>query len=104
MDQSNRSIKAMSDILKANVYDLPPGAESKNITAPEEDPLASLQYSCEFWISHLCAGGHPEGDNGYALKFLKEHFLHWLESLSLIRRLPSAVASLRTLLQDTEVG
>lgn len=103
IDLGRRSIDAMSKILKTNIYDLDPGVESKDIKVPEKDPLGPVRYSCEFWVRHLCEGGNQSLDDGAAFTFLKEHFLHWLESLSLIQKLPSAISSLRKLLLNAEV-
>ena len=99
MDISNRSIDAMSKLRK-NIYALPHlGSESGDITVPSPDPLEGLRYSCGYWVSHVCQV-HSQldlyqveqfkenvfdlHDNGRVHMFLKEHFLHWLEALSLM--------------------
>lgn len=106
-DIARRSIDAMST-LKRDIYDLRQyGFQSKDITPPEKDPLAPLRYLCVFWLDHLreaiknnletstlCNLGHD---------FLKMHFLHWLESLSLLHKLPDGIISLRKLLNNIQV-
>jgi hypothetical protein len=102
IDISKRSIDAMSKLRK-NIYTLPHlGSESKDITVPSPDPLEGLQYSCVYWVQHVCqlylqldlyqSVKEPQEnafdlhDNGQVYRFLKEHFLHWLEAVSLIEK------------------
>ncbi|EAQ84838.1 hypothetical protein CHGG_08852 [Chaetomium globosum CBS 148.51] len=87
-----------------------PGTLIDNVQVPNPDPLASIRYSCEFWIDHLCFsnGENPACsselmDDGMVSKFLRDHLLHWLESLSLIRKLSHGVASIRKLLLATQL-
>ncbi|KAL7904347.1 Pfs, NACHT and WD domain protein [Trichoderma velutinum] len=105
LDIYKRSIKAMSN-LKQNIYGLTDfGFKPKNTQPPNPDPLAPLQYSCLFWIDHLCDASNPENelvdDEGVWL-FLKDHVLHWLESLSLLGRLPDSVRLIRRILQELQ--
>jgi hypothetical protein len=57
---------------------------------------AELQYSCHYWVYHLqqSDGRIPESA---VFSFLKQHFLHWLEALSLIGILSEAVGIIDTL-------
>jgi N-terminal domain of NWD NACHT-NTPase/NACHT domain/WD domain, G-beta repeat len=101
-DISRRSINAMSQLTK-NIYALPhPGSESKDITVPSPDPLEGLQYSCVYWVRHVCQvysqldlyqsikkpqeNAFDLHDNGHVHRFLEEHFHHWLEAVSLMRK------------------
>jgi hypothetical protein len=34
-------------------YSITPDKESTDVIVPEKDPLASVRYSCEFWVDHL---------------------------------------------------
>ncbi|RYP64263.1 hypothetical protein DL770_009223 [Monosporascus sp. CRB-9-2] len=104
-DIGRRSIDAMSLMLKQNMYNLDFGFKPKDMTPPNPDPLAPIRYSCVFWADHLCFlnGEHPGclrelTDNGKVFKFLKDRFLRWLESLSLLGRLSDGVQSIRKLL------
>ncbi|KAJ5692729.1 hypothetical protein N7462_002152 [Penicillium macrosclerotiorum] len=103
LDMSKRSIGVMSQKLKRNMYGLEPGVESQDIIAPENDPLAPLGYSCEFWAQHLCQSGDKLTDAGEVLGFLEMHLFHWFESLSLKSKLPSAIPSIRDLLKKAEL-
>ncbi|KAH8684812.1 WD40-repeat-containing domain protein [Tricladium varicosporioides] len=105
IDIGRRSIDAMSSMLVKNAYALPLGFKPKNIRPPDPDPLALIRYSCVFWADHLCSlNGESPGcnrelmDNGRVFRFLKERFLRWLESLSLLGKLSDGVQSIRKLL------
>ncbi|CAI7665568.1 unnamed protein product [Penicillium pancosmium] len=104
---AKRSISAMSDSLRYNICGINEGTELADAIGREKNsPLTPLRYSCEFWVDHLC---EPEArglgddqllDNGAAFEFLEEHFLHWLEGLSLIRKLPTALSSVQKLITN----
>jgi hypothetical protein len=109
-DVTRRSINAMSLVLKQNMYDLPFGFRPKDRELPNPDPLAPIRYSCIFWADHLCLlkSESPEckealADDGVVLGFLKERFLRWLESLSLLGKLSDGALSMRKLLIIVQV-
>ncbi|EYB31456.1 hypothetical protein FG05_30137 [Fusarium graminearum] len=45
-----------------------------------------VQYACLYWVNHQVVAGLGPGDATRLLKFLKQHFLHWLEAMSLLDR------------------
>ncbi|RAK84165.1 WD domain-containing protein [Aspergillus costaricaensis CBS 115574] len=50
-----------------------------------------VQYACWYWGTHItCAGSIQKAEATRLLIFLKEHFTHWLEALSLTRRMSHA--------------
>ena len=57
-----------------------------------------LQYSCLYWASHLAQAGQgartPEIVK-FFIEFMENHVLHWLEVLSLVDRLYTALGSIR---------
>jgi hypothetical protein len=103
-DIYRRSIGAMSKLRK-NIYALPDfGIKPKHIKPPGLDPLAPIRYSCLFWVDHLCIANGQSldfkkelADDGQVSKFFNDHFLHWLESLSLLGELSDSVRSIRKL-------
>ncbi|KAL4928092.1 WD40 repeat domain-containing protein [Aspergillus undulatus] len=106
---SQRAIHAMTAKLAANMYILQPATLSEDIKPPRPDPLASIRYSCEFWVDHLCAvdiqsmpDGNQLGDSGGVFTFLQNHLLHWLESLSLVHNLSAGVRSIKKLLSAVQ--
>jgi hypothetical protein len=44
-----------------------------------------VQYACRYWVDHLERSGRTIEDGDATHRFLKEHFLHWLEAMSLMR-------------------
>jgi hypothetical protein len=109
-DISRRSIHAMST-LKRNIYALPhSGFKLEDIRPPDPDPLAPIRYSCVFWIDHLCDAKSQSSENRSELSddrailsFFRAHFLHWLESLSLLNKLSDGIPSIRKLLHIVQV-
>jgi len=43
-----------------------------------------VQYACRYWLDHWQLGNPVEEDIKTIREFLEQHFLHWLEGLSLI--------------------
>ena len=60
---------------------------------------SELQYACRYWIQHLVQGKDQEAAMHSAFLFLRKHFLHWVEAMSLLG-LMSEVVGLITLLQS----
>ncbi|KAA8894763.1 hypothetical protein FN846DRAFT_972715 [Sphaerosporella brunnea] len=59
-----------------------------------------VQYACRYWVNHLQRINVKFRDNellNRVHKFLKEHFLHWLEALSLMGNLSEGVLMVKTL-------
>ena len=108
-DMFSWSLDALSKTLRRDIYNLQdPGGMMKDV--PDPDPLASIRYSCVFWVDHLCKADDTSldwkkklSDDGAVFAFLKEHFLHWLESLSLIYKLSDGVLSIKKLLHKVQV-
>lgn len=105
-----RSTDAMFSMLRRNMYNLDLGFKPENMTPPDPDPLAPIRYSCVFWADHLCSLNSDNSrflgelkDDGKVFGFLKECFLRWLESLSLIGKLSSGLLSIRKILHAAQV-
>ncbi|KAJ4863073.1 NACHT domain-containing protein [Trichoderma breve] len=103
------SLEAMFSVLKYDIYDLEdPGIHIDEISPKDNrsDPLFPIRYCCVFWVEHLVLGYQFEGfekdkylkDDERLHSFLKEKFLCWIESLSLMRSLePQAEIALHKL-------
>jgi hypothetical protein len=50
-----------------------------------------LRYACLYWVRHVENSQNMQTLEELIHKFLKKHFLHWLEALSLIGRLADSV-------------
>jgi hypothetical protein len=106
----SRSLDALSTNLRQYIYDLKDYGLKRRDWSPDLDPFASIRYACAFWLDHLCEVNSQSlldksdlADNGAILAFFKQHFLHWLESLSLLCKLSDGVLSLKKLLDRVQV-
>jgi hypothetical protein len=64
--------------------------EVNNQTIDECLP-ADVQYACLYWVYHLKESKGMIRDGELAHNFLECHFLHWLEALSLTRRISESI-------------
>lgn len=87
----SRSLTVLSSTLQRDIYSLEdPGFPSSQVSPPSPDRLAAVHYACVYWADHL-DGSTPMKqaedlkDEGPVHEFIKRQFLHWLESLSLLR-------------------
>ncbi|KXH31971.1 hypothetical protein CSIM01_02523 [Colletotrichum simmondsii] len=82
-----RSLGAISKVIRRNIYELEDvGIAQKDIIMPKPNPLASIAYSCAFWMKHL-GESNPATlikDDGVLNEFLQTKFLYWLEALALL--------------------
>ncbi|KAL4884595.1 hypothetical protein BJY04DRAFT_215056 [Aspergillus karnatakaensis] len=56
------------------------------------------QYACTYWVRHLLKSAYTAHDNDFIHQFLKQHLLHWLEALCLLKEVQEAIVSLNALL------
>lgn len=56
-----------------------------------------VQYACRYWAYHLQESGSHISDGDEVHDFLTTHFLHWLEALSLMGRVPESLRMIRML-------
>jgi hypothetical protein len=101
---SNNLLDAMKGTLRRDMCNLrKPGTRIKEaIGQIKGSDLPQIAYACEYWIDHLCA--YPPtydnillGEDGKAQRFLQQHLLHWLEAMSLLKKIPDAIAAIRKL-------
>ena len=50
----------------------------------EHNISAHILYACRYWFNHFQRGNPVEKDYNKILHFLKQHFLHWIETLALV--------------------
>lgn len=102
-----RSLTLMEATLHRDMYTLGhPGILAVDIKTPEPDPLAVAGYASEYWIEHLVASnyhGRDIKDGGALSVFLEFKFLYWLESLSLLRVMRTALSSWTKLVNYLQV-
>lgn len=83
---SSHCIRVMEKGLKQNICGLQSyGTKRKDIDRHVlgQSISAELRYCCRYWIHHL-ERASPRPSTIDVLEFLKRHFLHWLEVMSLI--------------------
>lgn len=57
-----------------------------------------LQYACRYWVHHAHQAKTDLHDGCQVHVFLQKHFLHWLESMSLLNRITDTIPSLKILM------
>ncbi|KAI5861008.1 WD40-repeat-containing domain protein [Durotheca rogersii] len=98
----SRSLKLLSGTLKRDVYGLwRPGCLIDEVSIPDPDPLATVRYSCIFWVDHLNdsvpktgTSDKGLGDGERILAFLRNNYLQWLEALSLMQSILEGVKAI----------
>ncbi|EWZ28532.1 hypothetical protein FOZG_17745 [Fusarium oxysporum Fo47] len=102
----SRSLEALSETLERDVYELGvPGFPIDEVSLPDPNPLASIRYSCVYWVDHLDNSNPTERisdnrdlqDGGVVHEFVQKKYLCWLESLSLLRRMSEGVNAVHKL-------
>ena len=93
-----KSINLISK-LERDIYKIRrPGCLISEVETPRPDPLATLRYSCVYWVDHAYDGTPVSNDHmpefqegGIIDLFLRYKYLHWLEALSLCQRMSEGV-------------
>ena len=106
-DVWSKSMEEMS-ALKRDMYGLQEPSTSRAVVKiPEEDPLKRLRYSCVYFIDHLLAVDECFEEVGSCdeevQKFFEKHFLHWLETLSLMGSIGDGIRAINKLLIQLQV-
>ncbi|RFU78062.1 vegetative incompatibility het-e-1 [Trichoderma arundinaceum] len=69
-----------------------PNSDKVNTDIPYE-----VQYACLHWVFHLESTRNYTVACREALRFLKQHFLHWVEALGLMRQASESIKMIDTL-------
>lgn len=104
---ASQCVTIMGCYLRKNICDLP--SYGTNRTEIQPGSIArilppALQYACRYWVYHLTQSSAPSKRLDQTLPFLKVHFLHWLESLSILGIISEAIVAVNSLLQLTKVS
>ncbi|KAI7976406.1 hypothetical protein EIK77_000231 [Talaromyces pinophilus] len=86
-------LRVMNTSLKHNICGLPSYGTQRNdidSQAVNQNLSADLQYACQYWVYHLNQSEDRIAES-QIFAFLKQHFLHWLEALSLMSVISEAV-------------
>jgi WD40 repeat protein len=106
-------LRLMSAKLKRNIC----GLQGSDVFASEvngrvvfECLPSHVQYACQYWTKHLGRfmelheGEFDIPDRGQVHAFLKSHFLHWLEALSLMGKVSDGIHMILQLINFTVSG
>lgn len=100
-----KSIKAMSQVLKQDIYNLAHlGTSIENIEHqyPSPNPLAPVQYASVYWIDHFLKTQNAFDNITMIDAFLRQYFLYWFEALSLLQSISSGVLALLKLVTSLQ--
>ena len=92
---ATHSLRAMTKALRKNICLLAtPGSSASEIEDNELSSYlpAALQDACKHWVAHVKKDEFILHDGSAVYKFCREHFLHWLEALSLMGRTAEGIS------------
>ncbi|KAJ5538249.1 hypothetical protein N7494_007728 [Penicillium frequentans] len=96
----SQSLLTMFKTLRRNIFDIESfGISTKEFTQPSPNPLAAAKYACVYWVDHLQEGWCGE-DTAHSLdercvdNFLRQKYLHWLESLGILGSLSEGITAM----------
>ena len=97
-----KCLKVLSgpNALRENMCDLQyPGQPRQEVdpTIINERFSPVFQYACRYWVHHVQQSMVPIHDDDKVHDFLRKHFLHWLEALSLMNRIAEAIGQVGVL-------
>jgi len=105
------SLQVMSGTLRRDIYSLySPGFPIEEVKKPEPDPLATIGYSCIYWVDHLrdcdpsTNANNDVQDCGSVDMFFRRSYLYWREVLSLLRSMSEGILSMATLERLVQVS
>jgi hypothetical protein len=93
-------LAVLSNELRQDICRLPdPSTRIADIaqSTVEQHLPVHIQYACRYWIDHLRGANIEVCDDGDVHAFLKVHFLHWFEALSLAGKMSEGIAQVLTL-------
>ncbi|KAL4966042.1 ATP-binding protein, partial [Aspergillus stella-maris] len=94
-------LNLMDNMLEKNICKLP----SRGTMREEIDAASiarhipeALQYACRYWVYHVTQNQPPGQSLKGVLPFLKKHFLHWLEVMSILGAVLEAANMIKVLI------
>ncbi|CAG8932927.1 unnamed protein product [Penicillium salamii] len=102
-----RCITLCHESLRKDICGLRASGTAREEIKPQtiEDCFPSeLQYSCRYWVHHAVRSNDLRLLTSEAFRFLKNHFLHWLEAMSILGLLSEAAGMVDLLLSAIQVG
>lgn len=93
-------LRVMHEALRTDICGVQwPGTRRTSIESHTIDKnlRPEVQYACQYWVFHTQQAGDRVCDGDHIQKFVEQHFLHWLEALSLIKRASESLRSIKML-------
>jgi hypothetical protein len=93
-------LRVMSTHLRRDICDLRrPGFDISELSRSEVDRHIQphVQYACRFWVYHYQQSDVDIDAYSNIDKFLRIHFLHWIEALALLGCISDAVSMVHML-------
>ena len=99
---ASRCLQVMSDTLKRDIcgVGMLGTLSGKARRGINQEVFTHIRYACCYWVHHLRHVNQDQiglCDNGEVHIFLQEHFLHWLEALSLMGNISEGAITVRSL-------
>lgn len=97
---ADNCLRVMKTFLREDMSNLRSlGMESSIIDSQKAKAVipATVQYACLNWVFHLQGAENHVGNCSEAFQFLEQHFLHWVEALSLIHQAPESILMIKSL-------
>ncbi|KAB8271802.1 hypothetical protein BDV30DRAFT_227843 [Aspergillus minisclerotigenes] len=94
-------LKIMSNALRRDICCLEdPGTHMTDIkpSVVHESLPEQVQYACSHWVDHLQQSDIVASDDTVLYDFLRTHFVHWLEAMAVMGRIPIAIMILNNLI------
>jgi hypothetical protein len=103
---TDQCLGVMDYSLRKNICKLPyNGTQHKGINSSINHDLSpELQYACRYWTQHLVQSQHPIVMLIKAFSFLKVHFLHWVETMSILGIASEVVGVIKSLQSVIQVS
>jgi hypothetical protein len=101
-----RCLQTMYDGLRIDVCGLQAPGMLRSTINPQiiSDHIPpELQYASLYWVYHIQQGGLQLNDGDKYHAFLRQHFLHWIEALSLVGRAAESISLIQTLQSAIQV-
>jgi hypothetical protein len=80
------------------------GLDEVNRESMDESPPSHCRYACQYWIHHFKQGKGRMLEGGNVHTFLKHHYLHWLEGMSLSGRTEQILSTIDILESVVDVS
>jgi hypothetical protein len=97
---ASRCLELLSCHLKKDICNMiMPGTAREDIKASVIDSHlpSELRYACLYWVHHLEQSSTRITDSHPVYSFLTQHFLHWLEALSLLGKVSESISMIKGL-------